>query len=178
MVRIIGKPDKYYWGILNVSGEGANGPYWIFVLGLTLAVSLLYSAFRVKARIYSYITILLWHLLVLYLVVMGFLQSKDTTIQGQGLHWEFPIWILVLTALLSIVCIVAWIRLEIKNGIHFKINTWQKQNSKMLIISGFLLFLAIYLFSVGDNYNWITSSAIIVTIIQWIFLVESFKPIL
>lgn len=177
LVRIIGRPSEYYWGVFNMSGEGIDGPFWIFVIGATYVVLLFYAAFRVKLRKYTYVMIIFWNVFVLFLILYGVLLSKDNTVQGQGLHWEFPIWILIIPALLFTAFAVLWVIKESRNGIHFAITSWKMQNSVKLLISLTLLVLAIFLFSMGDNYNWITSIAIICTVVHWIILVESFKPI-
>lgn len=177
LVRIIGRPNEYYWGILGRSGEGMDGPYWIFIVGLVYVLLLFYSVFRIKTRAYSYALILLWSFFVIYVIVKTILASGDSTIQGQGLHWEFRIWFLIIPALLFTLCTSVWIAKELKNGVHFTITPWQKGNTKKLLLSLVLLIAAIVLFSLGNNYNWITSLAIITTIFQWIVLVESLKPL-
>lgn len=177
LVRIIGRPDEYYWGVFGMSGEGANGPYWIFIIGIILVLSLFVSVFRLKQRFFAYLFVLLWNLVVLYLTFYSVYLSDGTSIQGQGLHWEFTLWILSIPALLFTITSIIWIIMERKNGIHFKIIPWNKKNSIYLIISLVLLVIAIILFNTGDNYNWITSVAIITTIIHWIILIEAVKPV-
>lgn len=176
VVRIIGKPNEYYWGVFGMAGEGTNGPFWIFIIGSCYAVLLFYSAFRVETRRYAYFLILIWNAFVLYLIMYGVLSSIENTIQGQGLHWEFSIWFLLIPATLFTVISVVWIIKESQNGMHFKVTAWNFQNSIRLMVSLALLLLAIFLFRTGDNYNWITSAAIIVTIVQWVMLIESIKP--
>ena len=44
LVRIIGRPKEYYWGVMSFQGEGTDGPYWIFILATTFVIFMLYSA--------------------------------------------------------------------------------------------------------------------------------------
>ncbi len=46
LVRIIARPEGYQWSILELSGKGTEGPYWVFILLTIYVLILLFSASR------------------------------------------------------------------------------------------------------------------------------------
>ena len=176
LIRIIGKPDEYYWGILDFKGEGADGPYWIFIVGALFVITMFYSAFRAKNRKIVYVFLTIWQLIVCSIILLTITDlGFDATIKGEGWHWEFPIWILGIPALLGFFLTITWIYLDNKYRFNFIIRSWSKKNRVLLFISFVLLLLALFLFYKGTNYNWVTALAIFVTIVQLIVMVDAFK---
>lgn len=177
IVRIIGKPNEYYWSLLGYNGEGATGPYWIFIAGLILVITMFVSVYRLKNRFFAYVLLLLWQVSFSGIILFEVVNSGlDSTIQGQGWNWEFPIWILVVPAIIISIATVYWIYLEYKHKLQFAFKPWSERNTVLLIIAIILLILATTTFHMGDNYNWVTALAIMITITQWIIMIESFKP--
>lgn len=177
IVRIIGKPTEYYWSLLGYKGEGATGPYWIFIAGLILAITMFFSVYRSKNRIIAYVLLLLWQVSFTGIILVELINhGLGSTIQGQGWNWEFPIWIIGIPALLILITTVYWVYLEYKHKLEFAFKQWSKKNTVLLITAIVLLILATMIFHLGDNYNWVTALAISITITQWVIMIESFKP--
>lgn len=176
LVRIIGRPKEYYWGVMDFNGEGTDGPYWIFILASVFVIFMLYSTFRSRKRIVAYISILIWQLVILFIVCGILSENTKGEIQGQGLHWELPLWLVLIPNIVFLVLTLYWIYLEYTQKKYFIAKPWTLINSRLLGASVIFLLIAITLFRLGNNYNWVTSLAIIVTIFQWFFMVESFKP--
>ena len=177
LVRIIARPEGYQWGILGLSGEGTQGPYWFFILLTIYVLALLYTANR-GPRAAFHPMLILWHLAVTAAVVAGVIVSGSEAVwQGQGLHWTIPLWLLAVPCLLATTLAVIWAVTDFRRGETPAKAVWTRANSKKLAISLLLLVVAMALFRAGTNYNWVTAAAIITTIFHWILLAESFQKI-
>ncbi|MEM8509595.1 MAG: hypothetical protein AAF717_17315 [Bacteroidota bacterium] len=177
LVRIVGKPKAYFWGILWFSGEGSNGPFWIFIISSVFVIFLLYSAYRLQNRKTFYLALLLWQLVICFVLLAGVKSfGAEGTLQGEGLHWEIPMWIGFFPAFIFLLLTLIWIYLDYKEP-HFLLQKWSRTNTYYLISSLLLLGVALALFNAGTNYNWVTGAAIITTIVHWLFMVESFKSL-
>ncbi len=174
LVRIIGRPEGYTWSVLGLSGAGTQGPYGVFIAATAYVVTLLYVLQR-GPRIVSHPMLLLWHLAATALVVYGTLQGGPAaSLQGQGLHFEIPLWILSAPFVLFTVIVLLWVILDGRSG-TMRPAPWSRPNSNRLAISLTLLGVALILFRAGTNYNWVTAAAIIITITHWIMLAVSFE---
>jgi hypothetical protein len=177
LARIIGRSEGYTWGILGLSGEGTDGPYWVFILLTVYAVTLLFSALR-GPRALFYPMLILWHGAVCAVVFVGASAGgSDATIQGQGLHWEIPLWSLGIPCALLTILSVVWVAQDYRSGGAPTAAAWTRANTTRLATSILLMVVALGLFRAGTNYNWVTGAAIVVTVTQWIVLVLSFEPV-
>lgn len=175
LIRIIGRPEGYHWSILGFSGEGFEGPFWIFIPLVLLVLSLMFSAYRAPRKVF-YPLLIIWHLLFTGVVTAGILQGGSAaTIQGQGLHWEFPLWVLIIPCVLFLAAVTLWVVRDVKAGSKMTFIAWSGINTKKLVVALSLLILAIILFRLGTNYNWVTAVAILTTIFYWIVMVGSFQ---
>ena len=177
LVRIIGRPEGYQWAIGRLSGAGTEGPYWVFILLTLYVLTLLFSAFRGPRQLF-FPMLILWHLAVTGVVIAGTVGGgSEATIQGQGLHWTLPLWLFAIPCTAFTALAIAWTIVAFRtNGVQPP-KSWTHANSKKLLLSLLLLTIALALFRAGTNYNWVTAAAIITTIVHWIMLVESFKPV-
>ncbi len=174
LVRILGRPEGYHWQVLGLSGEGFQGAWWVFIPFVFYSVLLLFTAERGPRNVFHPLLIL-WHLFVLGLILVAItLDGNDAMIQGQGLNWSFPLWILVIPALLSSVAAIIWVTLD-RQLTEKAIPDWSRSNTKRLTISILLLLVALVLFRLGTNYNWVTALAIVCTIAHWILLSWAFS---
>lgn len=177
LVRIIGRPEGYQWSILGLSGVGTEGPYWLFILLTLYALTLLFSAFRAPRKLF-YPMLILWHLAVTAVAITGaVVGGSEAVIQGQGLHWAFPLWLVVIPCTLFAVLSIVWTVVDHRSGGAPASAGWTRANSIKLVASLLLLSVALGLFRAGNNYNWVTAAAIIATVVHWILLVESFQPV-
>ena len=177
LVRIIGLPEGYQWAIVGLSGEGTQGPYWVFILLTLYALTLLFSAYR-GPRLLFYPMLILWHLAVTAVVITGTVIGGSGAVwQGQGLHFSIPLWLLVVPFVLITVLAVAWTVVDYRGARAPATAAWTRTNSGRLVASLLLLIVALLLFRAGTNYNWVTAAAIIATIVHWILLAESFQPV-
>ena len=177
LVRIMAHPEGYQWSILGLSGAGAEGPYWVFILLTIYVLILLLSAYR-GPRALFYPMLILWHLAVTAVVITGTVIGGSGAVwEGQGLHWIIPLWLPVIPCALFVVLAVAWMVFDYRGGGALAPAAWTRANSGRLVASLLLLIGALVLFRAGTNYNWVTAAAIIATVVHWILLVESFQPL-
>ena len=176
LVRIIGRPDGYTWGVLGLSGAGAAGPFLIFVPLTGYVVSMIFVLHRGPRALARPMTVL-WHLLLAGVMVGAVVQGgTDAVFQGQGLGFAIPIWLLLVPFCGFAALAIAWAVLDHRNGGASERAAWARDNTVRLVGSLVLLVVALLLFGAGTNYNWVTALAIITTIGHWILLAESFVP--
>lgn len=176
LVRIIGKPEGYTWGVLGLSGAGTQGPYGVFIAATAYVVTLLYTLQR-GPRMVSHPMLLVWHMAVTTLVIYGTLQGgPGAVLQGQGLHFELPLWMLSLPFALFTIIVVTWVIRDVQSGWLAPV-PWSPHNSRRLAISLGLLVGALIMFRAGTNYNWVTAGAIVTTVTHWIMLTVSFESV-
>lgn len=177
LVRILGRAEGYTWGVLGLSGSGTDGPFQVFIVFTAWAVWMLHALVR-GPRGLSYALVVPWHLLVAGVILAGLLEGgADATFQGQGLHWEIPLWILSLPFVLGAVVAVAWASGDYRTGATRVAPPWSGWNTRRLAASLALLALALVLFRAGTNYDRVTAAAIVTTIAHWIALVRSFGKV-
>lgn len=174
LARIIGRPEGYRWAIGGLSGDGTSGPFWIFIPLLAYVVLMLFAAFRLPRAIFHPMLVL-WHLAVIGVVGTVVLESgTDAQIQGQGLHWSFDLWILLIACLVFGALTAIWIVLD-RRAVGGPVESrWAPGNTRRVATSLVLLGAALVLFRLGTNYNWVTAAAIVTTIVHWIMLVQAF----
>ena len=176
LVRIIGRPEGYHWKVLGLAGEGSQGPFWVFVPFFVFAVVLLFLSERGPRHLF-YPLLIIWQLLVLAIVTTVLIQGgSNGAWQGQGLHWKIPIWIAVVLGFIFTILAIAWVSFDRKNAAP-PTPPWCRINIVRLAGSLVLLVIAVALFRVGTNYNWVTAVAIVTTIMHWLALSWSFAGI-
>ena len=176
LARIIGRPSEYYWGIMGLRGEGFDGPYWIFILLVAFALTMLFVLQR-GPRALAYPMLVLWHLTVTGVVVASvMIDGMDATLQGQGLHFEIPMWMLVVPFVLFTALAIGWTMIDAR-GPKREVQAWSRTNTTRLGAALTLLAVGLVLFREGNNYNWVTALAIVVTIMHWITLANAFAPV-
>lgn len=173
LVRIVGRPEGYTWGILGLSGAGTDGPFWIFIVLTTWVLAMLFTTFR-GPRAVAYPLLLLWHLALTGVVVASVVEGGTlATWQGQGLHFAVPMWILLVPFAGFAVLTAIWVVLDRRAGGAAVARGWSRANWVRLAASLVVLAIALLLFRAGDNYNWITAAAIVTTIGHWALLVDA-----
>lgn len=177
LVRIMGRPDGYTWRVLGLRGAGTEGPFWVFIVATGYVVGMLWTLVR-GPRTLSYALVVGWHLLVTGIVIAGTLQGgAAATIQGQGLGWEIPLWVLTVPFLIGVAVAVLWAVADGRSGLTPVAGAWTPRNTRRLGISLALLVSALLLFRAGTNYDWVTAAAIVATILHWIALVRAFGDV-
>ena len=175
LVRIIGRPEGYNWSILGLSGEGLEGPFWIFIPATAFAVLLLYSAGRGPRKLFHALLVI-WHLTVTGIVVAGLLQAGfSASWQGQALHLTIPLWLIAIPCVVFTIMTVTWV-IAVRNNPAEDPAPWSQKNTFRLVGSLVLLLLGISMFRLGTNYNWVTALAVLITVAHWIILAWSFEP--
>jgi hypothetical protein len=176
LVRIIGRPDGYTWGILGLSGAGTTGPFWIFIVLTAYVLVMLFAGQRGPRALFRPM-LLIWHLAVNATVVAGLLQEgTGATLQGQGLHFEIPLWTLAVPFVGFLGLAIAWVVVDRRAGAAPFVAPWTHGNTVRLAGSLLLLAVALLLFRAGTNYNWVTAAAIVTTIGHWVLLIDAFAP--
>jgi len=173
LVRIIGRPERYNWRILGLAGEGLQGPFWALIPFAAFAVLLLYTGERGPKQLFRPLLVL-WQLVVLGVVVVAVVEGGyDARLQGQGLHWEIPMWVAIVPAVFFAILAVVWVK---RGGQHpaSRPAPWSRANTFRLAGSLVLLAIALGLFRAGTNYNWVTAVAIVTTVMHWLVLAWSF----
>jgi len=176
LVRILGKPEGYQWGLFGLRGSGTDGPYWIFIVLTLYALTMLFTGSRGPRWVF-YPLLLLWHLALTGAVVIGsVLGGGGAAWEGQGLHFSFPLAAVAIPFVLFTGATIVWTILDIRLGGAPAPAPWTATNTRKLLIGLTLLPLALLLFRAGTNYDWVTASAIIVAVSHWILLAISFEP--
>ncbi len=174
LVRIVGRPEGYHWRILGLSGEGFDGPFWLFIPLTMFAIALLYTAERGPRNRFRPLLII-WHVTVLVVIVAALIQGgADARWQGQGLYWSIPMWLAVAPAALFTIMAIVWVAVDLKGAPPKQPQPWSRTNTLRLTASLLLLVVAIVLFRFGTNYNWVTAVAIVTTVLHWLLLAWSF----
>ena len=177
LVRIFARPEGYQWGLFGLRGVGRDGPFGVFVVLTVYAFVMLCYGQRIP-KIWFYVLLLVWHFaLTGYMVVSIASMGASATLQGQGLRFEIPLYIISLPAVLFTGLVAAWIVLDYREHSPRRRHGWSPANTRKLVAAIVLLLVAIVLFRFGTNYDWVTALAIVVTIMQWILLVEAFQPV-
>ncbi len=176
LVRIFAQSEEYQWALGGLKGVGTEGPFWVFGFLALYAFAMLFSGWRGPKRLF-YILLPLWHLaLTCFLVLSSMRYGVSATWQGQGLGFEIPIPIISIPAVLFTGLAIAWVVLDYREHPPPQRYSWAPANTQKLIAAIVLLAVATVLFRLGTNYNWITALAIVVTVVQWILIVEAFQP--
>ncbi len=176
LVRIIGRPEGYSWSILGLSGNGLDGPFWIFVPLTAYAVTLLFTAER-GPRALFHVMLVFWHLTVTSVVITALVQGDGGAMwQGQALHLQIPLWVLAVPCVLFTLLAAAWVAID-RRFPRKKTGPWCRDNTFRLVVSLLLLCVAVVLFRAGTNYNWVTAVAVIITIFHWLVLAWSFESV-
>jgi hypothetical protein len=118
--------------------------------------------------------LLLWHAVVAAVVVSGAMAGGD--MQGQGLHFSFALWLVGIPAAVFAALTVVWVVLDARAGGSPMPVAWTAGNTRKFMASLLLLGVAVVLFRLGTNYNWVTAAAILTTIGHWSLLIQSFAP--
>lgn len=172
LVRIIGRPEGYNWRILGLAGEGFQGPFWVFILLTVFAVLLLFTGERGPRDLFQPLLIL-WHLMVLGVVVASVLQGGNNAAwQGQGLHWNIPMWVVLVPGVIFTLLAGVWVIIDRQHPAR-RPAPWSRANTFRVAGSLVLLATAFGLFRAGTNYNWVTAVAIVTTILHWLVLAWS-----
>lgn len=176
LLRILARPQGYEWAILGLSGAATRGPFWIFVV-LTLYVLAMFVA-RFRCRWWLFFTMLLvWHLAVTGVVIGGVLQGGgDARLEGRGLHFSLPLVLVAVPCILVTILVIVWIIGEARGGRPSAPSRWTSGNTRKLVVSLLLLFIAVSLFRSGTGDDWITALAIVTTVVHWILLVSALEP--
>lgn len=173
LVRILGRPEGYTWGVLGLSGAGTDGPFWIFVPLTVWVVAMLYTGFRGPRAVFHPL-LLGWHGLVSAVVVTGVVSGgASATFQGQGLGFEVPLWVLAVPFVVFALLAAAWVVSDRRADSPTPRPSWSRENTVRLVGSLVLLAGALALFRAGTNYNLVTAAAILTTVGHWILLVRS-----
>lgn len=176
IVRALARPDGYSWALFGLRGEGLSGPFWIFPLLALYAIVLFSHAWWSRRRLFR-ILVLLWHLGWTSFLVAGVVsEGPAARWQGQGWGWSVS---LVVPAVLfaAFTAVVAWWSLLDRR--HDAVEprpAWTRGNAARLIVAVVLFPVALVLFRYGSDYDWITATAIGVTIVQWVTLHEALAP--
>lgn len=174
LVRILGRAEGYTWAVLGVSGSGTEGPFWIFGPLTAFVVGMLYAGFRGPRALFRPM-LLLWHGAVTAVVIAGVVQGgSGATLQGQGLGFEIPLWVLAVPFGVVTVLAGVWAVADHRAGPHPPVPRWEQGNTRRLAVSLVFLGAALLLFRAGTNYNRVTAAAILATVAHWITLVQSF----
>ncbi len=142
LVRIIGRPEGYTWSILGLSGDGLDGPFWIFIPLTAYAITMLFTAERGPRALFHPLLVL-WHLIVTGVVIAALVQGGgDAMWQGQGLHLKIPLWILAVPFVFFAVLAGVWAAVDRSHPVKAP-SRWSARNTFRLLASLLLLVLAI-----------------------------------
>ena len=175
LIRILGRAEGYQWQIGPLGGTGTEGPFWIFIPLTAGVVLMLYAAFRLPRAVF-YPMLLAWHALVASVASAGAASDPAATMQGQGLGFSISLGVVAAVAVGLFVLSVVWVVLDRRAGGVAPADRWLPANTRRLAASLALLLVALVLFRLGTNYNWVTSAAIFTTVAHWILLIQAFAP--
>ena len=176
IVRIVGRAEGYEWHIGAIGGTGTEGPWWVLVVLPVYAFTMVYTGWRGPRGLFR-VLLLVWHLALAGLVVFSAVRGGfGASWEGQGLHWSVPMPIVAVPIVILTGLVVAWVIRDRRQAGLPVAAGWAAANTRKLIMAIALLPVAIVLFRLGTNYNWVTAVAILVTIPQWLLLLTAFEP--
>ena len=176
-MRLLLKPEISQWRIFGVGGQGAEGPNWLLPLLALAALAMFYLGGRWRTRNVYFAMMLAWHGGVCIALTVGFLASGGAaTFEGAAWGIRLSMAVLAIPFALSTAATVAAILQDRQHRIAIPPSGWLELHWPKIGIAALLLPVAAILFRVGHGYDMYTLAAIVVTIIQWILLVESVGP--
>ncbi|MCH7498338.1 MAG: hypothetical protein IH971_10890 [Candidatus Marinimicrobia bacterium] len=176
IVRIVGRPEGYEWGIFGLRGVGVEGPFGVWVVLAAYAFVMLCYGQRLPRKVY-YTMLLGWHVTLTSFMVAGIISMGEAaTLQGQALRFEVSLLLVALPVILFTVLAAVWVFLDYREPWPQQADGWAPTEPSRFGAAVVLLLVALVVFRMGNNYNWVTSVAVLMTIVQWILMVGSFKP--
>ena len=175
IVRALARPQGYEWGLFGLRGVGLGRSFWIFPL-LALYAALLFGHAWWRHRGLFRALLLVWHLGWTVLLTRGMLsQGLAATWQGQGWGFSVPVWIATVVYAGFALYVARWTYLDWRAEEGDPAPRWTAKNTRRLVVALTLLPVVVVLFRLGNDYNWVTALAILVTIIQWITFAEALE---
>lgn len=172
-MRVLFKPEISSWSIFGIGGKGFSGDFWLLPLIIFFALFVIYLEGRGRLRILFHILLISWNLLISAVILYGSLQSDaNISFETWGISMSF-VWLVlpfVLFLVLSIILVVQ----ELSGKFKTQQYPWTKINWKPFLFALLIFPVAILFFRLGTGFNWLVKIAVASTIIQWIFLTESF----
>lgn len=171
-MRIFLKPEISSWSIFGMHGEGFTGDFWILFVIIFFALLLFYLEGRGRLRILYHILLVSWHLIVTSVVLYGSFQN-DAKINflTWGLSLSF-IWLTIPFALFLSLTIALVVR-ELSGKCKVPHFGWTKINKEPFLYALLIFPVSFFFFRLGSGFNWLVKIAVLSTIFQWIFLIES-----
>jgi hypothetical protein len=170
-MRLLLKPEISSWRIINMSGKGAMGQFWLLPLLVLLAMFIFYLEGRGKLRLLYHILLLSLHLSITIMLIYGGNSSNSSaTFAAWGIQISFTL--LSLPFIFFSILAISLVVQEARGFIDFPQCGWNKINLKKIGFAALLLPVAFLLFRLGQNFNLTVKLAIVTTIIQWILLTE------
>lgn len=172
-MRLLLKPEISQWRVFGLGGEGADGPYWFLPILALLALVMFYIDGRGRARNVFYGLLLAWHGGVTLALIVGALTAGDDAV-FMGAAWgiRLPLALLIVPFSVSTLATIALWKVEHRQGRAVPVFGWlQLQNGK-LGVAALALPCAALFFWLGEGFDVYTLTAIVFTVLQWIFLTE------
>lgn len=171
-MRILFKPDISSWRIFELGGKGFVGEFWFPPLIAIIALFAFYLEGRGKYRLIFYFLLISWHILISGLVLYGSFSSDSVISFGT---WGIALsmkW-LVLPFKIFLVLAIFYVFQEYRIINSIPLYKWNEVNKKLIITAVLLFPVSFLFFHLGEGFNLMVKIAVVVTIIQWILLVET-----
>jgi hypothetical protein len=176
LVRIVGRPEGYHWRLFGIGGSGTEGPFGVFVILAAYAFTMVFTGMRGPHGLFR-VMLVLWHGALAGGVVVASVRSGFAAAwEGQGLHFSIPMPVAAVPVVVLAALAVVWAVKRRPDDRPPTSTGRSSVNRGKLALAIVLLPLAIVLFRLGTNYNWVTALAILVTIPQWVLLLTAFDP--
>ncbi len=171
-MRLLLKPEISSWKIFAIGGKGGAGAYWVLPLVVLLALFAFYLEGRGRLRPLYHILLVGWHLAITGLCVYGALQPGSTIHFGAwGIRLSL-VWLVVPFAIFLLLAVLLVIQ-ESRGVLPVPVFGWSQIDWKKAGAAALLLPVAFVFFRLGSGFDLMVKIAIVVTVVQWILLVEA-----
>ncbi|KQC13999.1 MAG: hypothetical protein APR63_06565 [Desulfuromonas sp. SDB] len=168
---MIFKPEISSWKIFNIGGKGFMGESWLPPLIVIFALFFFYLEGRGKFRLIYHILLISWHFTITGLFIYGsFSDDAIITFATWGISLSF-ILVVVPLAVFSIIAVISVIQ-EIRGCFLIPTFKWNQINWRILGFAAILFPVAFIFFQLGTGFNLMIKIAVMITIIQWILLID------
>ena len=172
---------SYTWGMgwwgLSAGGTGVSGQYWVPVVEVALGVTILWLGCR-GARVPFHWLLLAWHTaLFSSFTYMSVTHPEDFRFQGDTAGIDFSLaWVGPALTGAFLAASIFWVVRDLRTAAPRQVAPWSRTNTIWLTTLIALLPVQFVLLRFGDPNGPTDLIGVVITIVQWMLLVDALKP--